>query len=52
MTRTHQMDTTLFDVRNHHSATSGTPPHIDDARAREYLGYFENDYGEQGCFRL
>jgi hypothetical protein len=43
-------DAPLFQVRNHHSATSGPPPHIDDVRTNQYLGYFENQYGEQALF--
>jgi hypothetical protein len=41
---------TFFRIRNHHSASSGTPPSIDDLSPNEYLGYFENDYGEQAIF--
>ena len=37
-------------IRNHHSAACGTPPHIDDLRPNRYLGYFENQYGEQARF--
>jgi hypothetical protein len=40
----------LFQVRNHHSASCGSPPHIDDLRRSDYLGYFENQYGEQVVF--
>lgn len=40
----------LFQVRNHHSASCGSPPHIDDLRPSDYLGYFENQYGEQVVF--
>jgi hypothetical protein len=43
-------DALVLQVRNHHSATSGTPPHIDDLRPNQYLGYFENQYGEQAVF--
>ena len=43
-------DTPLFAVRNHHSAECGTPPRIDDRRSSQYLGYFENQYGEQAMF--
>jgi hypothetical protein len=43
-------DTPLFAVRNHHSAECGTPPHIDDRSSSQYLGYFENQYGEQAVF--
>jgi hypothetical protein len=40
----------LFQVRNHHSVSCGSPPHIDDLRPSDYLGYFENQYGEQAVF--
>jgi len=40
-------DTPLFSVRNHHVAECGTPPRIDDLRPSQYLGYFENQYGER-----
>ena len=43
-------DASLFQVRNHHSASCGTPPHIDDRSPSRYLGYFENQYGEQAVF--
>ena len=29
----------VFQVRNHHSAACGTPPHMDDLRPNQYLGY-------------
>ena len=50
MSTTNGSDAWLLHVRNHHSAESGTPPHLDDLRAGQYLGYFENDYGEQAVF--
>jgi len=40
----------LFQVCNHHSAACGTPPSIDDLRPNQYLGYSENNYGEQAVF--
>jgi hypothetical protein len=43
-------DASLFQVRNHHSAECGSPPHIDDRRPSQYLGYFENQYREQALF--
>lgn len=43
-------DAPLFQVRNHHSAECGIPPHIDAVRTNQYLGYFENQYGEQAVF--
>ena len=50
MSPTNQSDSPLFQVRNHHSASSGPPPHIDDVGPNQYLGYFENQYGEQAVF--
>ena len=43
-------DAPLFQVGNHHIAASGPPPHIDDGSPSQYLGYFENQYGEQTVF--
>ena len=41
---------TIFCVTNHHVASCGKPPTIDDARAGFYRGYFENEHGEQAMF--
>jgi hypothetical protein len=49
-TTPHRADPPLFSVRNHHSAECGTPPHLDDRSPSQYLGYFENQYGEQAVF--
>ena len=49
-TTTNSTDTPLFSVRNHHVAECGTPPRIDDLRPSQYLGYFENQHGEQAVF--
>jgi hypothetical protein len=50
MSRTDGADAPLFQVGNHHSAASGTPPHLADLSTSQYLGYFENTYGEQAIF--
>jgi len=50
MTQTNSDDAPLFQVRNHHSAECDTSPHIDDRSPSQYLGYFENQYGEQAVF--
>src|SRR5436189_5463080 len=50
MSTTNASGAPLFQVRNHHSGGSGTPPHIDDLRPNQYLGYFENQSGEQAVF--
>ena len=47
---TTRADTPLFCVRNHHSADCGAPPCIDDHSPSQYLGYFENQHGEQAVF--
>ncbi len=47
MSQTNRSDAPLFQVRNHHSAACGPPPHIDDLLPNQYVGYFENQYGEQ-----
>jgi hypothetical protein len=49
-TATNRGDTPLFCVRNHHSSDCGTPPGIDDSSPSQYLGYFENQHGEQAVF--
>ena len=50
MSQTTRSDAPLFQVRNHHTAACGAPPRIDDLRPSQYLGYFENQYGEQAVF--
>jgi len=50
MSATDGDDAPLFQVRNHHAADCGPPPHIDDSRPGEYRGYFENEHGEQAVF--
>jgi hypothetical protein len=49
-TTTHRAATPLFTVCNHYSANCGTPPRIDDHSPSQYLGYFENQHGEQAVF--
>lgn len=39
----------ILQIRNHHTAVCGTPPRIEE-RPGQYLGYFENEYGEQMIF--
>jgi hypothetical protein len=50
MTGTNPAVTPLFQVGNHHAAASGTPPHLPDLTPNQYLGYFENEYGDQAIF--
>jgi len=47
---THRVDAPLLYVRNHHPAECGRPPRIDDRGPSQYLGYFENQHGEQAVF--
>jgi hypothetical protein len=43
-------DRPILRVTNHHAETCGAPPSIDDSNPDCYLGYFENEYGEQALF--
>jgi len=40
----------IFRVTNHHADACGAPPAIDDSEPNRYLGYFENEHGEQAIF--
>ena len=40
----------LLQVSNHHYASSGDPPIINDRDGKLYVGYFENCHGEQWVF--
>ncbi|XZE56590.1 hypothetical protein SH139x_002710 [Planctomycetaceae bacterium SH139] len=44
------MSEPLLKIPNHHSATCGDPPIINGAEGRCYIGYFENEHGEQWIF--
>ena len=37
----------LLEVRNHHTSQAGTPLRINDDDPNQYIGYFENRFGEQ-----
>jgi hypothetical protein len=39
----------ILQISNHHTTSCGTPPRIEE-QAGQYLGYFENQYGEQMIF--
>lgn len=41
----------ILQISNHHTASCGTPPQMEE-RVGQYLGYFENQYGEQMIFVL
>jgi hypothetical protein len=40
----------LFSVENNHSADCGTPPSINNDDRNVYIGYFQNEHGEQWVF--
>ena len=42
----------IFRVTNHHTDACGAPPAIDDSEPNRYLGYFENEHGEQASLRV
>ena len=50
MSRTNNVDAPLFQVDHHHSAASGTPPHLADLSPSHDLGCFEKRYAEQAIF--
>ncbi len=44
------MSDPLLKISNHHALASGDPPIIDDSKPQQYIGYFENMFGEQWIF--
>lgn len=44
------MSDRLLTIRNHHVAGCGDPPIIDGAAQDQYVGYFENQFGDQWVF--
>jgi hypothetical protein len=44
------MSDPLLKISNHHAPASGDPPIIEDSKAEQYIGYFENMVGEQWIF--
>jgi len=44
------MSEPLLKIRNHHAATCGDPPIINGDESHLYIGYFENEHGEQWIF--
>jgi hypothetical protein len=40
----------ILRVTNRHTDACGAPPAIDDSEPSRYLGYFENEHGEQAIF--
>lgn len=46
------MSDPLLKIRNHHNPSCGDPPIIDGTANNQYIGYFENAFGEQWVFTL
>lgn len=44
------MSEPLLRIPNHHAASCGDPPIVNGAEGRCYIGYFENEHGEQWIF--
>ena len=44
------MSEPLLTIRNHHSPACGDPPIVNEEVHDTYIGYFENQYGEQWVF--
>ena len=40
----------LFSIENNHSEQCGTPPSINNDDRSIYVGYFQNEHGEQWVF--
>ncbi len=46
------MSDPLLTIRNHHAVACGDPPIITSESGNQYIGYFENPFGEQWVFTL
>jgi len=44
------MSDPLLSIRNHHAPTCGDPPIVNEEGRDTYIGYFENQHGEQWIF--
>jgi hypothetical protein len=44
------MSEPLLSIRNHHASASGDPPIVKSDDPNVYIGYFENEHGEQWIF--
>ncbi len=44
------MSKPIFTVSNHHATTENEPPEISDDDRNLYVGYFQNEHGEQWTF--
>ena len=44
------MSEPLLKIPNHHAATCGDPPIVNGDESYLYIGYFENEHGEQWIF--
>lgn len=40
----------IFQAVNHHGISCGEPPYLTSSDAKQYAGYFQNEYGEQALF--
>ena len=49
MSDTNNYGKPLLSMNNHHVEGCGVPPHVTD-KSGQYIGYFENQYGEQAVF--
>ena len=46
------MSDPLLKIQNHHVPACGDPPIVDEESENQYIGYFENPFGEQWIFTL
>ena len=44
------MSEPLLKIRNPHAPDCGAPPIVDEQTGKQYIGYFENPFGEQWVF--
>ena len=44
------MSEPLLTIRNHHSPACGDPPIVNEVDRGTYIGYFENQHGEQWIY--
>jgi hypothetical protein len=44
------MSEPLLSIRNHHAPACGDPPIVNSDDPNVYIGYFENEHGEQWIF--
>lgn len=44
------MSQPIFQVENNHTRSGGTPPAVNNSDPKKYVGYFQNEHGEQWVF--